>query len=80
MQLPADHIPMVEEKKRKPIDPAKYAVSDKLPQSSRTATGSEIPRVTITCGGKQIIKKAISGPKADRAAMLKHNHIPTKKK
>jgi hypothetical protein len=75
-RLPIDHIPVVEEKKkRKPIDPAKYAASDKIPQSSRTVHGTEIPRCTITCGnnpvGMHIYNPKITsngGRKIDRTA------------
>ncbi len=56
-RLPIDHVSELKVKERKPIDPTKYVVSDKIPQSSRIATNSEIPRVTISCGGIQMTKK-----------------------
>lgn len=56
-RLPIDHVSEVIVKERKPIDPAKYAVSDKVAKSTRMINKSDIPRVTVSCGGVQMTKK-----------------------
>jgi hypothetical protein len=57
VQLPIDYVPEPKVKKRKPIDPAKYAASDKVAKSSAVKKQSDIPRVTVSCGGVQMTRK-----------------------
>jgi hypothetical protein len=56
VQLPIDYVSEPKVKKRKPIDPAKYAASDKVAKSSAVKY-SNIPRVTVSCGGVQMTRK-----------------------
>ena len=75
-KLPIDYVPEIKIKKRKSIDPAKYAVSDKVAKSSQVSKGTNIPRITITCGGYQQTRNTSERAYQDAIAMISDASIP----
>lgn len=62
-KLPLDYVPEVKVKKKKTINPDDYKLridgvtQEAVAKSTRMSNRSDIPRITITCGGYQAVKK-----------------------